>query len=180
VSNLEGPRFHAGMTSLARYAQYLFNLQHNTARTVMQQCMRLTTYEEHTTAASHELERLRHENAVLCNDVHPPSEKDRELKLLTIDLVRPSMGGTTPVCCSTSLMRRWIPIPMGSSTLSTTWRHRMMSLRRGWRRSQTSSSSFCSYRGWHHLHPWTTRKSIPRPASTRTRSHHYRMQRDKF
>jgi hypothetical protein len=26
VSDLEGPHFHAGMTSLARYAQYLFNL----------------------------------------------------------------------------------------------------------------------------------------------------------
>jgi hypothetical protein len=36
VFNLEGPHFHAGMTSLARYAQYLFNLQHNTARTGIQ------------------------------------------------------------------------------------------------------------------------------------------------
>jgi hypothetical protein len=35
MSNLGCPHFHAGMTSLARYAQYLFNLQHNTARTVM-------------------------------------------------------------------------------------------------------------------------------------------------
>jgi hypothetical protein len=26
VSNLKGPHFHAGMTSLARYAEYLFNL----------------------------------------------------------------------------------------------------------------------------------------------------------
>jgi hypothetical protein len=26
VSNLNGPHFHTGMTSLARYAQYLFNL----------------------------------------------------------------------------------------------------------------------------------------------------------
>jgi hypothetical protein len=38
VSNLKGPHFHAGMTSLARYAQYLFNLQHNTTKTGMQQC----------------------------------------------------------------------------------------------------------------------------------------------
>jgi hypothetical protein len=36
VSDLKGPHFHAGMTSLARYAQYLFNLQHNTVRTGMQ------------------------------------------------------------------------------------------------------------------------------------------------
>jgi hypothetical protein len=33
MSDLEGPHFHAGMTSLAKYEQYLFNLQHNTART---------------------------------------------------------------------------------------------------------------------------------------------------
>jgi hypothetical protein len=35
VSYLEGPHFHIGMTSLARYAQYLFNFQHNTTRTSM-------------------------------------------------------------------------------------------------------------------------------------------------
>jgi hypothetical protein len=33
VSDLEDPHFHTEMTSLARYAQYLFNLQHNTTRT---------------------------------------------------------------------------------------------------------------------------------------------------
>jgi hypothetical protein len=33
VSNLKSPHFHARMTSLARYAQYLFNLHHNTTRT---------------------------------------------------------------------------------------------------------------------------------------------------
>jgi hypothetical protein len=52
VSNLKGPHFHAGMTSLARYAQYLFNLQHNTARTGMQQRARLTAYKESATAAT--------------------------------------------------------------------------------------------------------------------------------
>jgi hypothetical protein len=36
VSSLKGPHFHTEMTLLARYAQYLFNLQHNTARTGMQ------------------------------------------------------------------------------------------------------------------------------------------------
>jgi hypothetical protein len=36
MSNLKGPHFHAGMTSLARNAQYMFNLQYNTARTGMQ------------------------------------------------------------------------------------------------------------------------------------------------
>jgi hypothetical protein len=32
MSDLEGPHFYAELTSLARYAQYLFNLQHNTSR----------------------------------------------------------------------------------------------------------------------------------------------------
>jgi hypothetical protein len=64
---------------LARYAQYLFNLWHNTIRTVMQQRMHLMAYEGHTAATSLELERLRHENAVLRSGACPPSEQDREL-----------------------------------------------------------------------------------------------------
>jgi hypothetical protein len=36
VSNLKGPHFHARMTSLTRYVQYLFNHQHNIARAGMQ------------------------------------------------------------------------------------------------------------------------------------------------
>jgi hypothetical protein len=80
VSDLKGPHFHAGMTSLARYAQYLFNLQHNTARTGMQQRTRLMAYKESATAATSAIERLRHENAILRSSVRPPSEQDRELK----------------------------------------------------------------------------------------------------
>jgi hypothetical protein len=80
VSNLKGPHFHAGMTSLARYAQYMFNLQHNTARTGMQQRTRLTVYKESATAVTHEIERLRHENAILHSGARPPSEQDRELQ----------------------------------------------------------------------------------------------------
>jgi predicted RNase H-like nuclease (RuvC/YqgF family) len=68
------------MTSLARYAQYLFNLQHNTARTGMHQRMRLMAYKESATAATGEIERLRHENAILRSGVRPPSEQDHELK----------------------------------------------------------------------------------------------------
>jgi hypothetical protein len=81
MSNLEGPHIHVGMTSLARYAQYLFNLQYNTVRTSMQQRMRLTAYEEHATATTHELERLRHENAILRSGALPPSKQDRELQV---------------------------------------------------------------------------------------------------
>jgi hypothetical protein len=80
VSNLKGPQFHAGMTSLARYAQYLFNFQHNTARTGMQQHMRLTAYKESVTAATREIERLRHENAILHSGACPLLEQDRELQ----------------------------------------------------------------------------------------------------
>ncbi len=46
----------------------------------MQQRMRLTAYEEHTTATSRELERLRHENAILRSGARPPSEQDHELQ----------------------------------------------------------------------------------------------------
>jgi hypothetical protein len=38
------------MPTMAKYTQYLFNLQHNTARTIMQQRMRLTTYDDHNTS----------------------------------------------------------------------------------------------------------------------------------
>jgi hypothetical protein len=44
----------------------------------MLQRVRQTPHEEHTTATSCELERLRHENAVLRSGVHPPSKQDRE------------------------------------------------------------------------------------------------------
>jgi hypothetical protein len=74
VSNLRGPHFHAGMTSLARYVQYLFNLQQNTARTGMYQRMYLTAYKESATAATHEIERLRHESAIFRSGARPPLE----------------------------------------------------------------------------------------------------------
>jgi hypothetical protein len=45
----------------------------------MQQCLRLTAYEEHATATAHELERMRHENDVLRSSALPPSEEDRKL-----------------------------------------------------------------------------------------------------
>jgi hypothetical protein len=68
------------MTLLSRYVQYLFNLQHNTTRIVMQQRTHLTAYKESATAANHEIERLRHENVILYSGARPPSEQDRELQ----------------------------------------------------------------------------------------------------
>jgi hypothetical protein len=81
MSDLEGPHFNVGMAALAKYAQYLFNLQHNIARTGMQQHMHLTAYEEHAIINSRVLERLRHENAIFCSGTLPPSDQDRELKV---------------------------------------------------------------------------------------------------
>jgi predicted RNase H-like nuclease (RuvC/YqgF family) len=68
------------MTSLARYVQYLFNPQHNTVRTGMQQRMCLTAYKESATTATREIERLRHENAILGSGARPLLEQDRELQ----------------------------------------------------------------------------------------------------
>jgi hypothetical protein len=45
----------------------------------MQQRTRLMAYKESATVATHEIERLRHENAILCSGARPPSEQDREL-----------------------------------------------------------------------------------------------------
>jgi hypothetical protein len=36
MSNLKSPHFHSGLISLAKYAQYMFNLQYNTVRTARQ------------------------------------------------------------------------------------------------------------------------------------------------
>jgi cell division protein FtsB len=80
VSDLKGPHFHAGMTLLANYVQYLFNLQHNTVRTTRQQHTRLTVYEESATTAAREIERLRHENAILRSGARPPSDMECELQ----------------------------------------------------------------------------------------------------
>ncbi len=46
----------------------------------MQQRMHLTAYKESATAATREIERLRHENAILHSGARPSSEQDHELK----------------------------------------------------------------------------------------------------
>jgi hypothetical protein len=65
ISDLESPHFSAGWFVMAKYVSYLFNLQHNTGRTVIEQCMHLNAYKEQTIIASREMDRLRHENAIL-------------------------------------------------------------------------------------------------------------------
>jgi hypothetical protein len=46
----------------------------------MQQRMRLTVYKESATTATREIERLRHENAILRSGARPLLEQDRELQ----------------------------------------------------------------------------------------------------
>jgi hypothetical protein len=111
----------------------LFNLQHNTARIARQQRTHLMAYEESAIAAAREIERLRHENSISTVMHGHLQSCTVTYKRFTVALVAPSMDETTPVCCSTSLMRRWIFVPTGSSTLRTMWRHRTPSLRRGQR-----------------------------------------------
>jgi hypothetical protein len=47
----------------------------------VQQRMLLTAHEEHTTATSSELERLRHENVILRSSALSPIEQDREMQV---------------------------------------------------------------------------------------------------
>jgi hypothetical protein len=47
VSDPQGPHFHAGVAEMDKYVQYLFNLQHNTAKTIIQQRLWLIAYEQH-------------------------------------------------------------------------------------------------------------------------------------
>jgi hypothetical protein len=77
--DLEGPHFHAGMVAMAEYVQYLANLQHNLAGTVIQQRLSMAGYDEHHIATSCELEQLKHENALLHGGTL--RDQDRELKV---------------------------------------------------------------------------------------------------
>jgi hypothetical protein len=75
VTEPECPHFHAGMAAMTKYVQYMFNLQWNTVKTVVQQCLQMTFLEQH-------VEGLRHENATLCSSTLPPSGQDRELQVM--------------------------------------------------------------------------------------------------
>jgi hypothetical protein len=46
----------------------------------MQQRTRLTAYKESATATAHEIERMRHQNAILRCSACPPSDQDHELQ----------------------------------------------------------------------------------------------------
>jgi hypothetical protein len=50
---------------MAKYMQYLFNLQHNNGRLIIEQRACLNVYEEQATHMSQELEMIGHENHIL-------------------------------------------------------------------------------------------------------------------
>jgi hypothetical protein len=62
----------------------------------MQHRTRLTAYEESATVTAHELERLRHVNAILCSGAHPLSAQDRELQEVYHRLSNAGQGWNYP------------------------------------------------------------------------------------
>jgi hypothetical protein len=130
VSDLKGPHFNAGIISLARYAQYLFNLQHNTTKMTMQLRTCLMTYEESAIATAHELERLSHENAIFRSSAYPLLEQDHELQDVYYHLSYVEHGWSYTHMLL-NITHEGISVSMRSSTLSSTWRRRTPSLRRG-------------------------------------------------
>jgi hypothetical protein len=61
---------------MAEYAQYSFDLQHTTARTVIQQRLCMAAYEEHHITISHELAQLKSENDLLHGGIIPLLDQD--------------------------------------------------------------------------------------------------------
>jgi hypothetical protein len=55
VSDPEDPHYDADMATMVEYAQGLFNMQHSTDMTVVQQCLCMEACEERYTATSWEL-----------------------------------------------------------------------------------------------------------------------------
>jgi hypothetical protein len=81
VCDVTSPHFSAGSVEMAKYSRYLFNLQHNTGRTVIKQRACLNAYEEQVTFMSCEMEMLRYENAILRRRTLQSSDKDLELQV---------------------------------------------------------------------------------------------------
>jgi hypothetical protein len=95
--------------------------------------MHLTAYEEHATAISRELERLRHENAVLRSGTLPPSDQDRELNVAYHRLSEVEHGWNY-TCQLLDITHEELNIHThGIIYLNTPLRCSVPSLRRGWR-----------------------------------------------
>jgi hypothetical protein len=128
-----GPHFHTMMTSLAKYVQYLFNLQHNNARIARHQRMCLTTYKESATATTCEIERLRYDNTILRSGAGPPSEQDRELQEVYHRLSNAEHGWNHTHMLLDITLEEVDIRTHGIVHLEHEWRCRTPSLRRGWR-----------------------------------------------
>jgi hypothetical protein len=85
VTDPEGPHLHSGMAAMTKYTQYMFNLQQNTVKTVVQQRLRMTFLKQH-------VEGLSHENATLRSGTLPPSGQDHELQVMYCRLSEPEHG----------------------------------------------------------------------------------------
>jgi hypothetical protein len=74
--DLTREQFNDGWAQMAKYAQYLFNLQHNTGCTIIEQRVHMNTYEEQSIQMSLELERLGHKNLILRQGMFGIRKKD--------------------------------------------------------------------------------------------------------
>jgi hypothetical protein len=118
ISDLKGPHYHIGMATLAEYAQYSFGLQHNTATTILQHCLYMAAYEEHHISNSCELTQWKRENDLPRGGTIPPSEQDRELKVMYHRLSEAEYACTTFVSSLMHPMRWWMSVPTQSYTSS--------------------------------------------------------------
>jgi hypothetical protein len=66
---------------MAKYMRYLFHLQHNTGRIIIEHNAHLNAYVEQVTLTSHVMERMVHENTILHRGTHVSTEKDLELQV---------------------------------------------------------------------------------------------------
>jgi hypothetical protein len=53
VCDLTSPHYSTGSVEMARYSRYLFNLEHNTSMTIIEQHAHLNVYAEQATLTSH-------------------------------------------------------------------------------------------------------------------------------
>jgi hypothetical protein len=85
VIDLEGPHFHVGMVAMTVYVHYMFNLQRNTIKTIVQQRLWMTFLEQHVKG-------LKHKNATLHSSTLPPSGQDHELQVAYYHLSKAEHG----------------------------------------------------------------------------------------
>jgi hypothetical protein len=79
MCDLTSPHFSTGSAEMDKYSRYLFNLQHNISRTVIEQRGHLNAYAEQAIHMSRMIERLERKNALLGRGTRESTEKDLEL-----------------------------------------------------------------------------------------------------